>query len=72
MPQTLGSQIRAARLSRGLTRLQVARAVGTTIPTVCRWETGVHEPSWPLRAALGAFLDLPGLTEPVALLEPVP
>lgn len=38
--ETMGEQIRSLRQARGLTQVDLARAVGVTKSAVCQWEDG--------------------------------
>lgn len=58
MPSKVGQRIRSARRAKGLTQVLLARQLGTTQATVCRWEKGTHEPSEPLRGALVDALEV--------------
>lgn len=60
-PQTLGEQIRAARLAKKLTQDQLAAKIGADggRRTIIRWETDVHFPDAENRAKLIETLSLP-------------
>lgn len=58
MASTLGVRIKNARKRKGLRQIDVARALGTTQATVCRWERGTYRPDWPMRAPLAELLEL--------------
>jgi DNA-binding XRE family transcriptional regulator len=45
LPFPHGYKLRRARAEAGLTQAQVAACMGTTQPTVARWESGVRRPS---------------------------
>jgi ribosome-binding protein aMBF1 (putative translation factor) len=47
----MGQRIRAAREKRGMTRAQLAAAIGVATCSVCRWELGRRTPeAWAIRA----------------------
>lgn len=39
-----GGNIRARRIKQGITLEEFAKKLDVSVPTVSRWETGVHEP----------------------------
>lgn len=49
---TLGEQIQRAREDAGVTRRELADAVGRKQTTIYNWETGIHEPSPSMLAKL--------------------
>jgi len=53
---SLGTELRTARLARGETQEQVARQLGVSWPTVCRWENGKTEPTGLSRRAIMGYL----------------
>lgn len=61
MPPSLAVRIRKARTDRNMRQVDLAKAVEASQATVCRWERGGAEPSWPLRARLAEVLDMPDL-----------
>ena len=48
---------RAIRLSAGLTQAEMAQVLGTTRPTVTRYETGTREPRGEMRQRYAALLE---------------
>lgn len=66
MATAAGTRIKNARKRKGLLQIDVARELGTTQATVCRWERGVYLPAWPMRAPLAELLDLPELVAELA------
>ena len=61
MPQwAMANSLRAWRLARGLTQVELARRAGIPQPMVSRFETGTHEPKGLITAlALARVLDVP-------------
>lgn len=56
IPSIIGSNIRRARLSAGLTQHQLAGHAGTQAFQVSRWEKGLHRPKDETLAALAEVL----------------
>lgn len=56
MAQIVGSNIRAARLSAGLTQHQLAIHAGTQAFQVSRWEMGLHRPKDEMLMSLSEVL----------------
>ena len=53
---TVSTNIRSARIKRGLKQEDLARAVGTSWQKVSRWESGQSQPLFPEMEKLAAFL----------------
>ena len=47
------------RLSRGMTREELAQAVGRSVRTIYRWEAGTHTPNEDVLLHLAAVLGVP-------------
>lgn len=50
-------QIRLARKSQGLTQKELATKLGTTVTTVCYWETGRQSPNYHYTEKLKIFIN---------------
>ena len=57
-PDAFADRVRAARTLRGLTREEVAAAVGVHTHTLASWESGTREPRLSDLHALAAALDV--------------
>lgn len=65
---TLGDHLRAARLDRGFSQLQVAKILNVTADTVTGWELNRHIPSMRLAKSIAEFLGyLPFKTEDLSI-----
>jgi ribosome-binding protein aMBF1 (putative translation factor) len=58
-PAAFGRALRAARLERGLTQLELSHRIGAHVATVCRWERGHSIPEAWWMDALRDTLGLP-------------
>src|SRR5262245_35473829 len=66
-------RLRELRENAGLTQLDLAERIGTTVRNISRLETGVQEPTWPTVVALAAVFGVSCdafLQRPAALPEP--
>lgn len=57
-PITIGERIRETRRKRGLSQVDLARAIGVTQPAVANWESGVHDPRRVVLARIADTLDV--------------
>ena len=51
-------RLKECRLECGLTQLQVANALGLTLPAICQYEKGVREPSLDILVKLCKLLNV--------------
>lgn len=58
VPQTIGANLRAARIRKGLTQHQLSIAAGTQAFQVSRWEKGRHRPKDEMLVSLGDVLGM--------------
>ena len=55
-PDTFGSRLRGAREARDVSQVAAAKAIGVHAITLCRWETGEHEPRGVVRKVAEAWI----------------
>ncbi len=59
MLRTLGDIVKSHRIARGLTQTNLANLIGTSVPTVEKYEQGLREPGIEALIRLAASCDLP-------------
>lgn len=51
--------MKEARERKGMTQIELSRAVGVTVAAICRYERGIRTPSVPIAKRIGKVLDIP-------------
>lgn len=55
---SFGKRLRMLRREKDITMVELADAIGTTQPTISKYERGIHEPDLPMVKALAEYFDV--------------
>ena len=55
---SFGKRLRMLRREKDITMVELAAVIGTTQPTISKYERGIHEPDLPMVKALAEYFDV--------------